>query len=401
MSTFYEETGFKVETIWFKKVFFTILTIYLLFTSVSPVLYSGDVFAILIVQLSIVVYVIGCIKLSTLITYLSVLIAVVVQRVFLNNFNPYLLISSAVWIFFSEYVVEIVFKEKTSSFRETNVSSYIYCFQTIMVPFIYVFLALIIAISINYTFEYVLSTTPKLLQVFYAVVIETRLGAFIFTVLIIYLTYFFLNEYIYGLISDLLFTTRSYAQSFINRFLTSEYESIVNMNDSFSRVYRRILLLIILSVLLPASYPLLELFEFNPSLTILVILLNFSLSIILYYLVNKYLNRVFSIEFNISIRVSSSLFKISIILLVLYVVLMIVYSGMNAIDVTLTAIGFKQPSSSRIDVFSKTITSIYISISNIFYDITHSYVTYLTRTYSVLIDMLKNLIELMWGRGFG
>lgn len=396
-ATYYEETGYRIETVWLKKLLFTILTVYPFFLLISPVLYSGNIFAVLVVLISIVFYIIGCIRFSTLIIYFSITVAVIVQRIFLNTFSSIILLLNTAWIFLSEYIVELVIKEKTLSSREISLSSIIYAIQIALMSLTYVLIAVLIASTVNYMYEYVLSTAPRILQVFYAIFIETRVGAVLFTVLLLYSTFVFLNDYVYGLINDILFSTKKYVVDYANRFITEEYDNVINMNDWFGKFYRKIVFFIIVFTLFPIFYPLLEIMEFRATPLILINFLNLAISYILYYFINKYLRRIMSTELRLTIRNESLLLKIFISMLLIYIVFMILLSPTSSLDILATSISIKQPDPLRSDLFSKTISSIYNGFSETYYDISQKYVLYLNKSYSVFLEIIDKLIKFTWG----
>ncbi|MEM1826350.1 MAG: hypothetical protein QXX35_06335, partial [Desulfurococcaceae archaeon] len=280
---FYEETGYRPETIWIKKSIYTVLTIIPFSTSLMPIFFSDNMIAILLVLISIFLYITGCYKLNTLLTYISILFAFIVQKIFLNIFNLNFFILNTIWIFLSEYFVELILREKT--FIKINVRkvSLIYTLQVIAILIAYIILAIFVAHVINYTYDQILNSTPMLLQLFYRIFIETRIGAIIFIVLIVYLTYLFMNEYIYGLINDLLFTTKKYVLDYARDFVYKEYEIIVNNDDSFNKIYRMILYSIVYMFLFPFFYILVEIFNLGIQHFILLILINLGISYVIYY----------------------------------------------------------------------------------------------------------------------
>ncbi|MEM0380268.1 MAG: hypothetical protein QXP71_02945 [Desulfurococcaceae archaeon] len=395
---FYEETGYRPETIWIKKSIYTVLTIIPFSTSLMPIFFSDNMIAILLVLISIFLYITGCYKLNTLLTYISILFAFIVQKIFLNIFNLNFFILNTIWIFLSEYFVELILREKT--FIKINVRkvSLIYTLQVIAILIAYIILAIFVAHVINYTYDQILNSTPMLLQLFYRIFIETRIGAIIFIVLIVYLTYLFMNEYIYGLINDLLFTTKKYVLDYARDFVYKEYEIIVNNDDSFNKIYRMILYSIVYMFLFPFFYILVEIFNLGIQHFILLILINLGISYVIYYIINQFIKRFMNIEPTISKPTNGSLlFKISLVFLIVYLFPIFYYSPQSSLDILFTAIGLNKPNSTRTSVFSNLVTNAYIELSRFFYDIMEKYVLYLTRTYNELLYLLEIIIRFIWG----
>ncbi len=122
----------------------------------------------------------------------------------------------------------------------------------------YIYVGLFVAgFSLNYV-EEIIHTTPGLFQEFFQLFIETRIGSLFFTLLVIFLAYFILDEYITNLLSDIVPMPRSMALGRIVEFLKSEAELVFKGRDDFGKLFKRSSFFIIGFFIYLLFYPLLD-----------------------------------------------------------------------------------------------------------------------------------------------
>lgn len=264
----------------------------------------------------------------------------------------------------------------------------------------YLGLSIVIANIVNNVYDVILATTPSLFQVVYMVFIKTRIGALIFVVVFILITYYLLKNYVRDVIIDIFLIRREHVSSRIRYLIENELNDTLNFKDFFSKYFFRTILFFIMYFMYGFLYPILKLFLPYKSLPLYTLwfALWFFSSLLIYMIMKRIIRRLFEKPYTPEKpRLSYMGLVFSSLLLIAYILALTIYAPNHLVDVTMKALGIEQTSKTVNNGFLDFINKSYIWFSDNLYSGMESYVEYLIEAYGFLEDVITDLFKLLWG----
>ena len=403
-TSLYEEYGFRQSTILFKSIFYGLLNLYPYYLLVSPLLTIESLYIYLIIILSVVLYVIGSLKYTPLYMIFSYLLVSALGIVYVAD-NPVLnILVYILWLYLSEYLVEIMVKEKMSTRWFLKLSSIPYTVLVISsILGIYMITSYYLAQLVINTYDYVVESTIEVFQTFYRVFVTTRIGSLLFIVITLFIVYYVLDNYIYGLTSDLLRVKPLYALKKIRSIIEEEYVSIWLGRESSYQLFRRTLMFITFYYMYGLLYPLVNLlkkvFVFSELRMIFYLATWFVLSLLIYSILRRLFDQFMipqPIKFQLG-RPGFKAFYASLVILIMYVIVLFMLSGGVFWDILYTALSLNNPGPGGRDVFTSLITRYYLIYSEKIVDYIEYYVENVVNAYYELSILFNKLFKFLWG----
>ncbi len=399
----YEERGIRRSTLWFKTIVFGLLNLYPLYLALTPLYVRSDIVSTVITLVSILLFILGVFKLDTITTIFSLVVPVITAIVLGVNYPVYTIVYYVIWVFISDYIVEIVFKEKT--FTKWSIRLYsplitIAIFTAIIS--IYLVASYYVSEAILNIYDYVVSNTPVMFQEFHKIFISTRVGSLLFIIIVLFILFYVFENYVYGVISDTLLLTKKLAKLRIYSLFKEELSNSLKMSGPINTLFMRTILFVIFYYVYGLLYPGLETiskwFMYHELFIIFYIITWFLVSFIVYAIIKKIVYRALTIQRKLVYpRISYKSFYISLFLLVLYVSLIALLSSNDLGVMFYRAFNSSLGKPVYNGFLTKEITRIYLNFSNKLYSYINWYVAHVVKAYNKLADIINKALKFLWG----
>ncbi len=312
--------------------------------------------------------------------------------------TPQLVIAFTLLAFLSDYMGRLVIGFKWRRTRISLIGLIATTGVLILVVGLYVYTSYMVAGLSNIFVEEIVSNTPSLFKVFFDVFISSRLGSLFVFVIIVFVSYYVLSEYITNTISDTILLTPSFALHRIIYWVKDEGYRIINGVSDFQKLYSRTFFIVISFYIYILLFPLYGLLLSRISGWISYIL-SFAIWLLLSIIMHQAIRRKLiptpkppSIP---RLKVSRAPLIISIILLTIYIVILYV-EKIPVFGIVLRSISLSGKSYifySLRDVVSRT----YYMFAINYYYYSWIYIDKLSEAYQLLNKLLEFIIKFLWG----
>jgi len=401
----YEETGVSSKTLVLRRVIYGALLLYPFYDSLKDLLVAGDMLSKVIGASGIALAVAAIYRLSPVMSVAVIILGSIARYILQGLFPLANTILYALLALIAEYIAGLISLERITVSRKYSFTSVI---LILMLPVSIVSTSVAAAI-LTYKFvaelyRYFVENTIVTFQLFYEIFSSTRIGLLALTVISIFMVYYVLDRYVYGVLSDTVLLSKPLARSRVSEYVKIKWSAVLELKETFTAIFLRSFLFITFfytyTLLSPLFMRIADIIPIQASPVIAFIwktVLWMAASTVIYVVVKKRLEHAL---LPVKLRRPNPSYKAlytSLLLALLYLSVLLITSPHDWQKVIYRALLPVKADHTYQDAFTNTILRYFVHCDLYCEWYIRWYFNEIAKAYNELADILNELLKFLWG----